>query len=96
MRIYPLFLLCVFYTSCGQNQTQIPKDNINSETKDTVTSSRSNDPGIHTKYEYTDSIGKLALFYFCRTRFFKLILPQRISFSPINDSGGWPLTSETL
>jgi ligand-binding sensor domain-containing protein len=28
----------VFHTSCGQNQTNVPKDNIKPETKDTVTS----------------------------------------------------------
>jgi hypothetical protein len=51
-------LVFVFHTSYGQNQTNVPKDNIKSETKDTVPSYRSNDPNIHTKYEYTDSIGK--------------------------------------
>jgi hypothetical protein len=44
--------------SCGQTQTNSPKDNIKSEAKDIVTSPGSNDPNIHTKYEYTDSIGK--------------------------------------
>jgi hypothetical protein len=48
----------VFLTSCGQSQTNSPKETIKAETKDIVTSSRSNDPNIHTKYEYTDSIGK--------------------------------------
>jgi ligand-binding sensor domain-containing protein len=33
-----LFLMLVFHTSCGQNQTNVPKDNIKSESKDTVTS----------------------------------------------------------
>ena len=28
----------VFFTSCGQNQTSVPKDNINYNIKDTVTS----------------------------------------------------------
>ena len=53
-----LFLVFVFYTSCGQNKINSPKENIKSETKDTVPSYRSNDPNIHTTYEYTDSIGK--------------------------------------
>ncbi|WP_100613574.1 ligand-binding sensor domain-containing protein [Confluentibacter citreus] len=35
---YPLFLIFIFCTSCGQNKTDLPKDNINSETRDTVTS----------------------------------------------------------
>ncbi|MES2329777.1 MAG: hypothetical protein V4539_09260 [Bacteroidota bacterium] len=57
IHIYALSLLFVFHTSCGQNQTNKPKDNIKSETKDVVTSSGSNEK-YHTKYEYTDSIGK--------------------------------------
>jgi ligand-binding sensor domain-containing protein len=37
--IYSIFLMLVFYTSCkGRNQTNLPKDNIKPETKDTVTS----------------------------------------------------------
>ena len=56
--IYVIFLLSVFHTSCGQNQTNSPKDNIKPQTKDTVTPPRSNDPDIQTKYEYTDSTGK--------------------------------------
>lgn len=47
----------VFHTSCGQNQTNSPKENIKSETKDIVTSPGPN-ANIHTKYEYTDSMGK--------------------------------------
>jgi hypothetical protein len=58
VKLFALFLMSVFLTSCGQNQTNSPKDNIKSETKDIVTSPGSNDPNIHTKYEYTDSIGK--------------------------------------
>jgi len=50
--------MVIFHTSCGQNQTNAAKDTIKPETKDTVPSYRSNDPKIHTKYEYTDSIGK--------------------------------------
>ncbi|MVM37900.1 transcriptional regulator [Spirosoma sp. HMF3257] len=33
-RVYALFLLSVFLTSCRQNQTNVPKDNIKSEIKD--------------------------------------------------------------
>src|SRR5688500_4898715 len=36
--VYALFLVFVFQTSCGQNQTNVPKDNINYDIKDTVTS----------------------------------------------------------
>jgi ligand-binding sensor domain-containing protein len=37
--VYTLFLMFVFYTPCkGQNQTNLPKDNIKSETKDVSTS----------------------------------------------------------
>jgi ligand-binding sensor domain-containing protein len=36
--VYTLFLVFVFHTSCGQTQTNSPKDNIKPETKDTVTS----------------------------------------------------------
>ena len=55
--IYTFFLMSVFHTSCGQNQTYAPPDIIKSETKDTVTSPGSNEK-YQTKYEYTDSIGK--------------------------------------
>lgn len=34
MHVYALFLMFVFLTSCGQNQTNVPKDNIKSEIKD--------------------------------------------------------------
>jgi hypothetical protein len=47
----------VFHSSCGQSQTNVPKDNIKSETKDVVTSPGSNEK-YPAKYEYTDSIGK--------------------------------------
>jgi hypothetical protein len=57
--VYTLFLMLVSCTSCGgQNKTDQPKENIRSVTTDKVTSPGSNDPGIYTKYEYTDSIGK--------------------------------------
>jgi hypothetical protein len=57
VHVYAFFLMSFFHTSCGQNQTNVPKDNIKSETKDTVTSPGSNEK-YQTKYEYTDSIGK--------------------------------------
>jgi hypothetical protein len=48
----------VFFTSCrGQNKTDLPKEKIKSETKDKVTSYGSNEKGIDTKYEYTESNG---------------------------------------
>jgi len=56
--VYTLFLMFVFHTACGQSQTTVPKDNINSETKNIVTSSGSDERNFHTKYEYTDSAGK--------------------------------------
>ena len=36
--VYPLLLMSVFFTSCGQNQTYAPPDIVRSETKDSVTS----------------------------------------------------------
>jgi hypothetical protein len=58
-RVYALLLVLVSCTSCGgQNKPDLSKDNSKAETKDIVTSPRSNDPSIHTKYEYSDSIGK--------------------------------------
>lgn len=38
VHIYALFLMVVFHTYCGQNQTNVPKENINYDIKDTVTS----------------------------------------------------------
>ncbi len=55
--IYILFLISVFHTSCGQNQTNVTKDNIKPETKNAVTWSGSSEK-YQSKYEYTDSIGK--------------------------------------
>jgi len=55
---FALFLLTVFYISCEQNKTSVPKDNIRSETKDIVTSPGSDEKDIYTRYEYTDSNGK--------------------------------------
>ncbi len=51
--VYMLFLMLASCISCGQNQTDLPKEKIKSETKDISTSG-----WIDTKYEYTDSIGK--------------------------------------
>ena len=57
--VYTLFLMLVFRTSSGgQNKTDLTKKNIKSETKDIVSSPGPNERNIHTKYEYTDSIGK--------------------------------------
>jgi len=36
--VYTLFLMSVFHTSYGQIQTELPKNNIKSETKDSITS----------------------------------------------------------
>ncbi|MEI9946466.1 MAG: hypothetical protein WDN26_19875 [Chitinophagaceae bacterium] len=58
VKLFALFLMSVFLTSCGQSQTNSPKETIKSETKDIVTSPGSKDPNIHTQYEYTDSIVK--------------------------------------
>jgi hypothetical protein len=38
VKLFALFLMFVFHTSCGQNQTNPPKNNIYSEPKDIVTS----------------------------------------------------------
>ena len=58
VKLFALFLQSVFLTSCGQSQTNSLKDNIKAETKDIVTSPGSDERKIHTKYEYTDSMGK--------------------------------------
>lgn len=58
IHVYVQLLLVIFHTSCGQSQTGSSKDNTKSETSYKVPSYGSNDPKIHTKYEYTDSIGK--------------------------------------
>ena len=56
--VYTLILVFIFHSSIGQSQTTVPKDNIKSETKDIVTSTGSDERNFHTKYEYTDSVGK--------------------------------------
>jgi hypothetical protein len=38
MHVYVLYLISVFHTSCGQNQTNSLKGNIKPETKDSITS----------------------------------------------------------
>jgi ligand-binding sensor domain-containing protein len=38
LHLYTLFLMFVFHTSCGQNQTKVPKDNVKSEIKGVITS----------------------------------------------------------
>lgn len=56
--VYTLFLVFVFCASCGgQNKTDRQKEKIKPENKDRLTSPGSNEK-YHTKYEYTDSIGK--------------------------------------
>jgi hypothetical protein len=57
IKLFTLFLMSVFLSSCGQTQTNSPKENNKAETKDIVTSPGSNEK-YHTKYDYTDSIGK--------------------------------------
>ncbi len=58
IKLFTLFLMSVFLSSCGQTQTNSPKENIKAETKDIVTSPGSNERNVHTTYEYADSIGK--------------------------------------
>src|SRR5215208_768222 len=58
IKLFTLFLMSVFLSSCRQTQTNSPKENIKAETKDKATSPGSNERNIYTKYEYTDSIGK--------------------------------------
>jgi len=38
VKLFALFLMSVFHTSCGQNQTEVKKNIINSETKGVITS----------------------------------------------------------
>jgi hypothetical protein len=57
--VYALVLMLVFYSSCGgQNKPDLSKDSSKSETKDLVSSHKSDESNFHTNYEYTDSIGK--------------------------------------
>ena len=58
LHVYVLLLMFVFCTSCrGQNKTEVKKNIVKSETKGIVTSPGSNEK-YHTRYEYTDSLGK--------------------------------------
>jgi hypothetical protein len=38
VKLFALFLMAVFLSSSGQSQINVPKDNIQSETKEVVTS----------------------------------------------------------
>jgi hypothetical protein len=58
IKLFTLFLISVFLSSCGQTKTNAPKENIKAETKDIVTSPGSNERNVHTTYEYADPIGK--------------------------------------
>ena len=59
MKVYALFLMLIFCTSCvGQNKAAPPKENIKSETKDVSTSPESEEGKFHTKYKNTDSADK--------------------------------------
>ncbi|MEQ9442836.1 MAG: hypothetical protein RIG62_27595 [Cyclobacteriaceae bacterium] len=64
-----LFLVLVFGTSCeGQNKTDLSKENTKSATKERVFSTESDDPNFHTKYEYTDAVGKHLIIENCFPR----------------------------
>jgi hypothetical protein len=56
-KLFALLLMFIFLISCGQNQTNVPKENIKDETRDKAISPGSNDK-YYTQYEYTDAIGK--------------------------------------
>ena len=59
VKLFALFLVLVLCTSCkGQKKTGLLKENMKSETNDIVTSPAPNEPNIHTRYEYIDSLGK--------------------------------------
>jgi len=58
VKLFALFLQSVFLASCVQSQSNSLKDNIKAETKHIVTSPGSDERNVHTKYEYTDSMGK--------------------------------------
>jgi hypothetical protein len=74
--------MLVFHTSCGQNQTNVPKDNVKSETKDIVTSPGSNEK-YQTKYEYTDSIGKRLIILNSFRKGAPYIDPKGISYGKV-------------
>jgi hypothetical protein len=58
IHVYVLSLMVIFLAFCEQSQTDSSKDKTKSTTNDAVPSHRSNDSKIHTKHEYTNSIGK--------------------------------------
>ncbi|HEU4470776.1 MAG TPA: hypothetical protein VFR58_06835 [Flavisolibacter sp.] len=58
LHLYALSLMFAFCTFHEQSQTDPAKANASSKTKDTVPPYRPVDPGIYSKYEFTDSIGK--------------------------------------
>ncbi|PHN06982.1 hypothetical protein [Flavilitoribacter nigricans] len=58
MPVFALFVLLVFHTACGQNQTNLSKVNTSLATKDISPSPVTDDPKIYSKYEYPDSTGK--------------------------------------
>jgi hypothetical protein len=82
VHVYVFFLMSFFHTSCGQNQTNAPKDNIKSETKHVVTSPGSNEK-YQTKYEYTDSIGKSLIILNSFRRGAPYIDPKGISYGKV-------------
>ena len=74
--------MLVFCTSCGgQNKPDFSKDNIKSETKDIVTSPGSDERNIHTKYEYSDSVGKRLIIQNSYPRGIEYIDPNGKAFS---------------
>ena len=57
-------LMAFFFTSCGgQNKSDLSKESIRIETKDTATYSGADEKTSHTKYQYTDSSGKQVVIY---------------------------------
>jgi ligand-binding sensor domain-containing protein len=56
IHVYALLLMSVFYISCGQNKTDLPKDNINSETKDAIISQGPNGMVRHVKQDRNGNI----------------------------------------
>jgi hypothetical protein len=58
IQLNALFLMLVFHSSCGQNQTNVSEHNIRSDTNAIATSPVSHEKDIYSKYQYTDSNGK--------------------------------------
>src|SRR5215467_4999917 len=82
VKLFALFLIFIFHTSCGQNQTNSPKDNIKSETKDVVSSPGSNEK-YQTKYEYIDSVGKRLIILNSFRKGSPYIDPKGISYGKV-------------